>query len=259
MSKKRIVSIISILILMLFVLSGCDLFKTPNTPPIANAGPDQNAIIVGTKVTLDGSNSSDPDGDPLTFIWKFSAIPSDSSLSDFKIQNPTAKIAYFTPDKEGTYILDLAVSDGTSTVTDSVNINVVPAGTAGVLQFSSASYSVNENGGSVSISVTRTGGSSGAVGVSYATSNGTATAGSDFVSNSGTLSWADGETITKSFSVAITDDIIYEGDETFTVSLSAPSGGASVGNPNTSTVTIVDNESPPPAGVLQFKIGRAHV
>src|SRR5262249_8182684 len=49
----------------------------------------------------------------------------------------------------------------------------------GALQFSSATYAVNENGGAATVTVTRTGGSSGAVSVSYATSNGTATAGSD--------------------------------------------------------------------------------
>jgi hypothetical protein len=106
---------------------------------------------------------------------------------------------------------------------------------------------VNENGGSVSISVTRTGGSSGAVGVSYATSNGTATAGSDYISTSGSLSWANGDNATKSFSVSITDDSTYEADETFTMTLSGSSGGASVGSPGTATVTIIENDPLPPA------------
>ena len=85
----------------------------------------------------------------------------------------------------GTYYI-IAVADATGVVPETsetnntkylqVTVNPVPVGT---LQFSSATYSVNENGGSILITVTRTGGSSGAVGVSYATSNGSATAGSD--------------------------------------------------------------------------------
>lgn len=117
----------------------------------------------------------------------------------------------------------------------------------GTLQFSSSTYSVNENGASVTITVTRTGGSSGAVGVSYSTSNGTATAGSDYTSTSGSLSWADGDTTDKAFTVNVTDDGTVEGNETFDTALSSPTGGASLGTPNTAIVTIIDNDGAPPA------------
>src|SRR5262249_8546246 len=55
---------------------------------------------------------------------------------------------------------------------------------SGALQFSAGAYSVNENQGSISITVTRTGGSSGTVSIHYATSDGTATAGSDYTATS---------------------------------------------------------------------------
>jgi len=122
---------------------------------------------------------------------------------------------------------------------------------SGTIQLSAATYSVNENGGSVTITVTRTGGSSGAVGVSYATSNGTATAGLDYTATSGTLSWADGDTGNKTFSIPILDDSTYEGNETVNLTLSSPTGGATLGSPSTGVLTIVEND-PAPAGSLQF-------
>lgn len=126
-------------------------------------------------------------------------------------------------------------------------LNPAPAGSPGSIQLSASTYSVAENGGTVTITVTRTGGSSGAVGISYATSNGTATAGSDYTSASGNLSWADGDTANKTFVVSITDDGTVEGNETFTASLSGPTGGATLGSPASATVTITDNDGAPAA------------
>src|SRR6185295_16536074 len=76
------------------------------------------------------------------------------------------------------------------------------------------------------------------------TANGTATAGSDYASASGTLTFAAGET-TKTIVVPITGDTTVESNETFTVSLAAASGatiadGSAVG-------TIVNNDAAPPS------------
>jgi hypothetical protein len=97
----------------------------------------------------------------------------------------------------------------------------------------------------VTITATRTGGSSGAVGVSYATSDSTATAGSDYTAASGTLSWANGDTANKTFTVSIAKDSVYEGNETFTITLKSPSGGAILGNPGSAAVTITDDDEAP--------------
>ena len=140
-------------------------------------------------------------------------------------------------------------SPGTATLTI-IDDDLPPQ--PGVLRFSSATYSVDENGGSVSITVTRTGGSDGAVGVGYATSNGTATAGSDYRSTSGTLSWADGDDASKTFSVPIINDSGDEPDETVILTLSSATGGATIGSPGTATMTIIDDDPPPQPGVLRF-------
>ncbi|MCO6401621.1 MAG: hypothetical protein J5I99_10390 [Verrucomicrobia bacterium] len=120
-----------------------------------------------------------------------------------------------------------------------------PPPAPGAVRFSSASYQVNENGGSISISVSRTGGSDGAASVSYATSNGTALAGSAYTAASGTLNWANGDATSKTFSVSIANNGVYEGDKTFYVKLSGASGAA-LGSPSSAIVTIEEDEPVPP-------------
>jgi hypothetical protein len=68
------------------------------------------------------------------------------------------------------------------------------------------------------------GGSAGAVGVTFATSNGTATAGSDYTATTQTVSFASGDTANKTVSVPITDDTSVEANETVNLALSNPAG-----------------------------------
>ena len=120
---------------------------------------------------------------------------------------------------------------------------IVDGDAPGTLQFGAATYSVNENGGSATITVTRIKGSSGAVAVSYATGKGTATAGSDYTATSGTLYWSDGETASKTFTIPIINDTVYEGNETVNLTLGNPTGGATLGSPSTAVLTIVDDDA----------------
>lgn len=114
---------------------------------------------------------------------------------------------------------------------------------AGALQFNAASYSANENQGGLTVTVTRTGGSTGSVSVNYATSNGSATAGIDYTATSGTLSFGNGET-SKTFNVPILNDTQFESSESITLALSNPTGGAILGSPVSASVAILDNDSP---------------
>ncbi|HBC89715.1 MAG TPA: hypothetical protein DCZ94_22480 [Lentisphaeria bacterium] len=130
---------------------------------------------------------------------------------------------------------------------------------AGALQFSAASYSVNENGTGAMITVTRYGGGIGPCGVSYAASNGTAQTGTDYTAASGTLSWADGDAANKTFTVSIIDNSVYGGNKTVNLALSNATGGAAVGSPSSAVLTIVDNEvagsTPPVFQSLSKMIG----
>jgi hypothetical protein len=107
----------------------------------------------------------------------------------------------------------------------------------GQLQFSKAASTVAENGGTATITINRSGGSNGAVAVHYATSNGTATAGIDYTAEQGTLTFADGQ-ISNSFTVPILNDPQLDGNETVNLTLTGPTGGATLGSPSTAVLTI---------------------
>jgi hypothetical protein len=74
--------------------------------------------------------------------------------------------------------------------------------------------------------------------INYATTDGTATAGSDYTAVSGTLTFNQGE-MAKAILIPITNDNVFESDETFSLKLSNPTGGATIGTPQTVAVTIV--------------------
>ncbi len=122
----------------------------------------------------------------------------------------------------------------------------------GSLAFRAGAYGVDESGGGVLVHVERSGGDDGAVGVDVTSSNGSATAGQDYTAVSRTLSWADGDDSTKTFNIPVQNDTDVEGDETFEVNLSSPTGGASLGSPRRSTVTIRDDDEEQLPGTLAF-------
>ena len=100
---------------------------------------------------------------------------------------------------------------------------------------------VNEDAGSAAVVVTLSPASTALVTFNYATADGTATAGVDYVPVSGPMSFAPGET-SKTLVVPIVNDALVEGNETFTFSISN-AGGAAISR-GTATVTIVDDDVP---------------
>lgn len=109
---------------------------SPNNPPIADAGNNRN-VELGTSVMLDGSTSSDPDGDTLTYKWDIPTRPPSSSAM---IVGDTSAKPTFVPDAEGLYLVRLIVNDGkvsgtpatmTLTVTKAAPTNQTPTARAG--------------------------------------------------------------------------------------------------------------------------------
>jgi hypothetical protein len=126
---------------------------------------------------------------------------------------------------------------------DDVSI-LLSSSAAGKLVVSTPTLSVVEGAGTVMVTLDRTGGSDCSATVDYATADGSASAGSDYVATSGTLTFGAGVT-TQTVSVPVSPDSLNEADETFTVTLTNPVGGARVGLPSSVVVTIVDDDVAP--------------
>lgn len=108
--------------------------------------------------------------------------------------------------------------------------------------FSVNAYSGTEDAGAITVTVNLSAAATESVTVDYATSDGTATAGTDYTAASGTITFAAGD-VTETFLVAPTSDTNNESDETVLVTL-ANASGASIGSTNNpATITIIDDDS----------------
>jgi RHS repeat-associated protein len=109
-----------------------------------------------------------------------------------------------------------------------------------LVSWQGANTNVGEAAGSALVPVILNAPSAFTVTVAYATSNGTATAGSDYTTSSGTLTFAPSQTALN-VSIPILNDATAEPNETVTLTLSSPTN-ATLGSPNPATLTIVDND-----------------
>ncbi|NTV13167.1 MAG: DUF1566 domain-containing protein [Desulfobulbaceae bacterium] len=94
-----------------------------NTPPVAEAGDDLSGEV-GVAVTLNGSASHDPDGDPIHYHWSVTAAPVGSTAAAALSPADAATVPFF-PDVAGSYTITLQVSDGIDATTDTMTFTGV--------------------------------------------------------------------------------------------------------------------------------------
>ena len=103
---------------------------------------------------------------------------------------------------------------------------------------SAASYAVTQDTGLLTVTVNRSDGSRDGS-VAYNTADGTALAGTDYTGRSGTLVWASGDSAPKTISLPIGNATPNASDKAFTVALSNPTNGLTLGGPVSATITIL--------------------
>lgn len=122
-----------------------------NRPPTASISGPAGNIIIGSLIRLDGTGSSDPDGDPLTFRWvQTDELGNALSASDTRLFQPLSglqsPISTWQAVKTGTFYFRLLVSDGDFTASAQTSLTIVPAGTAGATFISPDSPEAADDG-----------------------------------------------------------------------------------------------------------------
>jgi len=224
-----------------FAKAGYSVSESATTAAVkvVRSGSRKGGTSVAYRTTTGGSANAWRDFTPVAGTLTFAA---DQTARTFKI--PLIGDRRFEPDETIEVILeDPAPEPGTVLGTRSTAlVTIADDDPGGTLQFSSPTLAVSEAGIEARVEVRRTGGTADAVTVDYATSDGTAHAGSDYTTVAGTLVFAAGEK-TKTILVPITDDSDEEGDEILSLTLTNPTGGSSLGETSTTTLWIVDDHA----------------
>lgn len=225
----------------------------------ATEGEGQPAVITLTRsggtsgevsvlfVASNGSAVSGSDYTPASMVVKW--IDGDSAPKQVSI--PILNDGVIEADE--TVHLTIAQPTGESALGLAAAVLTIGDDEPPTFELSPATLAVTEGGAASAVfTVTRQGGNAATVSIGYATADGTASSPGDFTSKSGTLSWAPGAAGPQQVSVPLHDDLTYEGDsETFTFTVSNPTGGGVILGSATATVTIAENDLPP----AQFQVG----
>ena len=186
-----------------------------------------------------GVNYTDSSGD-LTFG------PGETTKT---INIPLLDDGAITPDLGFTLTLSSPHGGASLSTAASASVTVRNTDSPGTIALENAAYSVVESGGQLVVNVVRTGGNLGGVTVHYATADGTARAGVNYVAAAGTLTFGPGET-SQPIVVSLRDDTLITGDLGFRVTLTDPTGGVTLGTPASADVTVGNTDV---GGSVQFE------
>ena len=201
---------------------------------VADAGPDQT-VDEGKTVRLDGRDSTAPDGEELTYSWRQTRGTPTATLTGATTVRPSFTAPDVTADTRLTFELTVT-ADGESD-TDTVNVTVLDTRT---LSVDSPNVVEGDSGTTdLTFTVSLSAKSRHQVSVSYATADGTASAGADYEATRGRLRFAPGET-EQTVSVPVLGDARPEGNETFTLRLRSPTNAEIAGTEGTGTIVNDD-------------------
>jgi hypothetical protein len=248
------------------------VYPPPSPETLGTTGVDNPHVAVGDGSStmqigwLDGELNGVSDPNPADYLVQINWGDSPAWTTGQVVANPDPSGPAFILQgshpygQAGNYPVVVYVT-GPTGQTRSDQVTVVTAfNPPDQVQFSTAGYTVAENGGSAVITVTRTGDTSGQASVSYATRDDTARAGIDYTPVSGQLVFGPGET-SKTFTVPVRDRGLTSGTATVSLTLGNPTGGATLGSPQTVVLTIYDNDAPsppPPPGSPSGDDGAGH-
>ncbi|MEG3905944.1 Calx-beta domain-containing protein, partial [Microcoleus sp. SVA1B4] len=204
---------------------------------VTRTGSTTGAVSATVELS-DGTAVAPGDYDNQAIVVNFAAGDAASKIVDIPIVNDTLV--------EGTERVNLSLTNPTG------NASIGTQGTAilniadndSSLQFSSPTFSLNEDGTPIAaVTVTRIGSAIGAVSATVNLTDGTAVAPGDYTITPLTVNFAAGDTAPKIVTIPIANDTLVEGIETLNLSLTNPTGNATIGTQSTANLDIVDNDS----------------
>jgi hypothetical protein len=209
---------------------------------------------------LAGSDYADTHG-TLTFTGNLNNGGPGTGETSKTIQIPIGQ----DPDAEDPETLTLTLSNalpGASSILGAPatgTVTIADDDPPGEIDFKQLHYDVDETDGQATVTVERRDGVGGAVSVDYETSDGSATAGSDYVATSGTLNWSAGDSADKTFTVPVSWDGRAEGTESINLSLTDAGGGADLGPATAAALHIGDDGASGPLALSSnaYTVGEA--
>ncbi|MFZ7336941.1 autotransporter domain-containing protein [Comamonas jiangduensis] len=199
-------------------------------PVVSAIAPSSGPSSGGTTVTITGTG----------FGGATAVTFGASSATGFTVNSAT-QITATAPAGTGTVDIRVTTAGGTSATSAADQFTYVVAPAIPSLSISDVTQNEGNSGGAAfNFTVTLTSASASAVTVNYATSNGSATAPSDYTATSGALTFAPGQ-ITQTVTVQVNGDTTVEPDETFFVNLSSPFNATLGKSQGVATIVNDDN------------------